>query len=283
MTPAEDTTKTSPPPQDMKICKLRSKTYFQECCIDGVAIMKIECISLGVLCALEDSDQPGSLPELLELQPTFIPTIPTPPEVPKIKRRFPSLASLKRHNKTRSAARQSKPAQHESSNDKDTDPGHGKFILERPWQEPGRCLMTETGSCSACLGSVRIRNIAEPKQFLAGAASLGLRQRFNRTASEPPVQQAALTSKKTSPAKKTLKDGVHIDDGITAARSEPKTKKTRKVPCPPPAPRPAGRGRRPQVHGAPIFVISRANADGDSFSWDDPFCGTVDMSRTLTA
>jgi len=273
MMPAEDTTKTLPPPQDMKICKLRSKTYFQECCVDGVAIMKIECISLGVLCALEDSDQPGSLPELLELQPTFIPTIPTPPEVPKIKRRFPSLASLKRHNKTRSAARQSKPAQHESSNDKDTDPGHGKFILERPWQEPGRCLMTETGSCSACLGSVRMRNIAEPKQLLAGAASLGLRQRFNRTASEPPVQQAALTSKKTSPAKKTLKDGVHIDDGITAARSEPKTKETRKVPYPPPAPRPAGRGRRPQVHGAPIFVISRANADGDTSSWDDPFTG----------
>jgi len=88
------------------------------------------------------------------------------------------------------------------------------------------------------------------KMLLAGAASLGLRMRCNRPASESPAQKNA------HPTSKELENDVHAYARSTKAKPQMWLKETNKMPHAPHEPHPESNRKRPPIRGVPVLMIS---------------------------
>jgi len=289
-------------PQSAGLMSMRNSRFeqcLQDLCEDQGAKLKRDCFSLGVVCALEESDLLPTRVDFLGLpvpEPVNVPTIFTLPTLASGARRLPSLASLRRRHGLPSLA--SLRQQHVHSTVKkpgkvtdetqlnwQLDAGwkNSECVLESTCQELGSPVkinspfltphteakvsqMTTTTQCGGPLGnsanhlhfSRDPEGIVNPKLFLAGAASLGLRRMCNKAIVEPPRHNAAhvglFTSKPVAQIGKTLKDEVCIDEGCTAVGPQPQIQETIKVPHAPCKPKPQGYGNRPQICGARVLV-----------------------------
>jgi len=221
--------------------------------------------------------------ELPVLEPVKVPTMSTLPTLPNSARRLPSLASLRRRHGLPSLAtlRQQRAHAEVRQPGRPSDESHlnmqlyaclknNEEMLQSTCQKLGTLMkinppllktrvktkesqMMTTNWSGRPSGNaaheLRFSRDAvstiDPKLFLAGAASLGLRHMCNMAIIEPSGPEMG----------KTPQDEVCIDEGHAAMESQPQVQKTVRVPYAPCKPKPQGRGKRPQICGVPVLVI----------------------------
>jgi len=242
--------------------------------------------SLSMMWGFEDSDLMCLSDGFLEV-PDVVPVVDLainvgPKDAPNLKQpsRKPSLARLKREQAVRMAKQLRQPvdaSQQKNGNIRMNAGSKDLFldagsVTDSTYEVTGdshdrsmpllmastTCSLPATGKHNAYVQEQADFDAKAPPQevpdwskvLLAGAASLGLRMRRNRSASESPAH------KSTHPTNNELENDVHAYARSTKAKTQKWLKETNKVPRAPSEPQPESNRKRPLIRGVPVLMIS---------------------------